>query len=157
MMDPWKRIHGIQKVELVSAQQEQFLRKLNESGVEVFDFEAVDPLKCRFWLRRKDIAIFTFLCRQTQSNGTVLARRGLYWVLKSLSQRKLLVIGCVLLISASVFLPRRIFFVSVSGNHSVPPSAPSQRSRQGGRCCQGHGSGCGRKAPPHQFIHEAGS
>lgn len=119
-MDMWKNLSGMVEAELVSARLQWTLHQMNARGIELYQIQMPDLVTSRFWLRRKDWKQALAVCETAEGKLTLCGRKGLYWKLISLKNRKLLVTGMSILLALTIFLPSRIFFVQVDGNTQIP-------------------------------------
>lgn len=113
-------LEGCVTVELVSADPAYVLSALNSNGVSVANVSRIGDLSVRFEIRRKDYRTLKKLAQKKGASVSLLHRRGLYWNLKSLLNRPVIVLGILILITLSVYLPRKVLFIRVEGNSYVP-------------------------------------
>lgn len=121
-MNFWRSLSGMVEVKLTSADLAGALGAINKAGIEVFSACQEGDLTLRFALRRSD---FKKLRRMAQKRGEIVelsSRNGLYWVLRRLGSRPVLLAGMLLLLVMTIYLPSRIYFVEVDGNVSIPSS-----------------------------------
>lgn len=119
-MNFWRSLFGMVEVQLTSADPADALQAINRAGVEIFSVVQEGDLTLRFCLRRSD---FRQVRRLTRKRGEVLqtvSRDGIYWALRRLSARPVLLIGIGLLLFLTLYLPGQIYFVEVEGNLHVP-------------------------------------
>ena len=116
----WTRAAGIVRAELVSADPEGTLRTLSGTGIELDEITPRGVLTLEFLLRREDIPMVQTLCRKRGDSLRVLERTGLFFVVRGLWRRKLLLAGLLFLIGLTALLPTRVLFFRVEGNRTVP-------------------------------------
>ena len=119
-MDFWNSLGGIVMVELTSADPVGALQTISENGIVLQHVEFIRDLTLRCDIRRRD---YRKLLRLTKKRGDVLhicGKRGLYWSIKSLLKRPVLVLGICFLLAVILYLPTRVLFVQVEGNETIP-------------------------------------
>ena len=118
-MGIFQSIGGTVEVELTSAAIEASLEKLIGQGIPIADIRADDPLTAQFRIHRRD---FRRVRKFTEKQGgqlRLLHRRGIYWDLKRITRRPL-ILGILILLLLSLMLQRRVLFVQVEGNTTIP-------------------------------------
>jgi len=120
MMNFWRSAAGIVEVELTSAEPGLALDAINRQNISVFQVAFVGDLTVRFRIRRADFSQLRILVERRGEHLRICERFGLYWRIKTLIHRKLLVSGLMLLLFLVVFVPTRVLFVQVEGNRQIP-------------------------------------
>lgn len=119
-MDIWRSLAGELEVELICAQPQELLSKLNSGGIEVYRIEWAGELTCRFVLHRNN---YHDAKRITQRNGGSLQPRnshGLFFRVKKLLERPVLSGSILIMLLLVLVLPTRVLFVEVEGNQRIP-------------------------------------
>lgn len=119
-MDLWRSLSGMVEVELTSADSAGALRQINTAGIPVFDVVWVDDLTVRFRLRRGDHRRIRKLSERRGDRLRLNSRRGAYWLLRGMLRRPVLMLGALLILFLSMWVPGRVFFIQVEGNSAVP-------------------------------------
>ena len=123
--------------EILSADPSGILRMLLNNGIVLQDMEFADALTIRFYVPWRQ---YKLLCRLAESRGgkvRVLVRRGIIWQLLQISRRPVLLVGILIMLALSLWVPTRVFFVQVEGNESVHTN---QILEQAARCGIGFGA-----------------
>lgn len=118
-MGIWNSAAGMVTLELTSASLPEALTGINERGISVYDLQIRDELTASLRIYRRDYRITAALCRKRGDTVRVLHRNGIYWTLKGLLKRPVLVLGMSILLFFALFLPTRVLFVRVEGNSAV--------------------------------------
>ncbi len=116
-MDVFRSLEGMVRLEVLSADPIAFLRLIQ---VPVYDVERVDALQYRFSVSRQDVKCVRRLADRRGETIKKVEIRGIYWLLKGLLKRPVLVLGLGFLLAVSLWVPGRVFFVQVEGNVHVP-------------------------------------
>lgn len=116
----WQSLDGVIEVEMTAAEPENALTAITLAGIELFTVCHDKDLICTFTIRRRDYARLAALCKKQGQSLTVVRKRGLYYALANLWQRKMLILGLGILMFSAFFLPTRILFVRVEGNEKIP-------------------------------------
>ena len=111
---------GIVRAKLTGADIAGTLDVLSRRGVEVLEFQMLSELEGYLSLRRRDYREARKLCDHRGDKLVLQDRKGIYWTLKSLWRRPVLVVGMLLYLFAALYLPSRVFFVRVVGNEKIP-------------------------------------
>lgn len=111
---------GMVRAELLSADIAAALENLNRAGIPVFTVKAKDGVCVILDLNRRDYKKARVICRKRGEKLRLLKRTGIYWSLKAIAKRPLLLFGLAVLIMAGALLPSRVLFVQVEGNQTVP-------------------------------------
>lgn len=119
-MGLWKSLSGQLLVELTSAEPEEALLGAVALGMELRNVTMVDSLTCRFFLEKKDYRAFQALCARRGDSLKPIRHLGLFWAIGSLRKRPVLILGMVILLTATILVSRRVLFVAVEGNETVP-------------------------------------
>ena len=119
-MDIWKSIGGMLTVELTSAEPEQTLSAWNAGGMELHQLQRKSDLTFRLQIRRKDYRKAAVLAEKRGDKLTIVRKTGIYWRTIRFFHRPVLLAGMGLLLFLALFLPTRVLFVRVEGNHTVP-------------------------------------
>lgn len=119
-MDFWRSLSGTVEVELISADPAGALRAINDTGIVVYHARQNGDLTLRFELQRKDYRRLRLLAKKRGERLSFHGRQGLYWAVRQLFRRPVLVLGILLILGLSIYLPTHIYFVEVEGNTSIP-------------------------------------
>lgn len=119
-MDFWRSLSGMVEVELTSADPAGALWAINRAGIVIYNAHQRGALTLRFSLQRKDHRKLRVLTRKRGEQLSFSGRQGLYWVARMLLKRPVLIVGILLILVLTFYLPTRIYFVEVEGNLSIP-------------------------------------
>lgn len=119
-MTVWRSIGGVIAVELTSAEPEESLSAIIRTGIELYGVQHDKNLVCSFTVRRRDFERLSMLCEKRGDTLRVLRKKGLYYGILRLTNRKLLLFGISLILFSAVCLPTRVLFVRVEGNSTIP-------------------------------------
>lgn len=107
-------------VELVSADTASALRAINAAGIPVLNVAQKDDLTITFSLRRNLLRKLRKLVEKRGERLRIINRSGVIWRLRSLRKRPVLLAGVGFVIFLTLYLPTRVLFVEVEGNHIIP-------------------------------------
>ena len=133
-MDVYKLMGGMVRVELTSANIPAAYIRFADAGIEIWDVEQRDELVICFCVTRTQFNQLRAICDKYGDMIKPLRRDGLYWRLKSIWKRPVLLFGLVFLMALVAYLPGRIFFVEIDGNHSVPSRLILEAAENSGIC-----------------------
>ena len=107
-------------IQITTPDAETLLLRLESAGITLFDILQGEDYVLRFRIRRSQLAVFRRLADRSGLPWKIIGKQGIYWALRRLLHRPVLVLGAVLLCALSLWVPSRIFFVQVQGNVTVP-------------------------------------
>ena len=113
-------IPGSILVEITSPEPEGTMNAILQEDIPVAGVMQKNALAFRFSVRRQDLKRLEALVQRIGCKLEVIRRQGVYWKLKALQKRPVLVWMLVVLVAVSIFLPTRILFVQVEGNQELP-------------------------------------
>lgn len=119
-MELWRSIGGMLEVELTSAQPEAALGAVNENGIEITSLRQITDLTFSFRIYRREYSRLSALCKKRGESLRILGVSGIYWTGRKLLRRPVIMAGMLFLLLLVLYLPTRVFFIKVEGNHSVP-------------------------------------
>ena len=119
-MNLWKSIQGMISIQLHCPDPVASVSAINKAGIDIYDLETVDPVTMTFQISRCHLKQLKSLTEKRGDCLRVVGKTGFYWTLQTLKHRPVLVVGLIVLLTAALFLPTRIFFVKVEGNHEIP-------------------------------------
>ena len=115
----WKSFAGQVRVRITSGSVERIMNVLITKGIVLNEVTLIDSLTIELTILRRTYRI---LRREIQRHGDkieIIERYGLYWRIKAIVHRPVLITGIVLYIILSVYLPTRVLFVDVEGNNLI--------------------------------------
>lgn len=115
----WSSFGGTVRLSLVSPDVEGTLESISRAGITLFHVESVSELETRFSVEKNHMKSVRQIC--TMHNGQLHLRRrdGVYWTVKCLIYRPVLVLLVMLLLGLTLFLPSRVLFFDVEGNQKL--------------------------------------
>lgn len=119
-MDFWSSLFGMVELELTSADPTGALSAINAAGITLYHTRQKGDLTLCFRMERAE---YQRLVKLAQRRGEVLRfskHRGMYWMLRRLLSRPVLLAGLALVLFLTFFLPTRVLFVQVEGNGTIP-------------------------------------
>ncbi len=122
------------RLEWTAADVPGALDALTKAGITLYDTDALDDVTVRFGIQRQELAAVERLCEKRGDALRVLGRDGLYWQLRRLKKRPVLVLGIAVLICLTLLLPTRVFFVQVEGNNKLPVNRILEAAGESGIC-----------------------
>lgn len=105
---------------IISADIAGLLSAISNKSIQLFEILPVSELMVEVVVYRVDCTAIVRLAEKRGDQVQIKRKQGLYWTIRGLLQRPVLVIMLAVLISAAIFLPGRIFFVRVEGNSAIP-------------------------------------
>lgn len=134
MMDLWNSLTGMVEVSITSAAPDAALRAITEKNIPIYQVKQISELTLSFRIHRKDYKILSALC---DKRGETISRSrlwGIFWVLRSLVARPVLIVGIGLLLLLVLYLPSRVLFVQIEGNSIVSGNKIREAAQTAGIC-----------------------
>ena len=113
-------IRSLLTAEITGADIPASLRSLTEQGITLLCTVFQNDLTVQVTLLRSDYGKFRKICEKRGDRVNILTHRGIYWKARDFLGRPLLLLGCLLLVFAVLYLPSRVLFVQVEGNRRLP-------------------------------------
>ena len=131
-MNFWQSLTGTVRVQLVSADITAVMSAINAAGIHLQDVNCIDILTTDFTIPRKDWHRVRRIAARRDDSIRVIRRDGSYWLVKGLLKRPVLVLGVLILLTVSLYLPTRVLFIQVEGNSIVPTNQILEKAAQCG-------------------------
>ena len=131
-MGIFRSLSGMVVVEITSADPHRSAQQMSEAGIQLFQIQSINELTLRFQVRRPDYKRVKVIAGKMGDTLELKRRIGLYWTVRNLQKRKVLITGIALLALLTVCLPQRICFVQVEGNQTVPTLLILEKASQCG-------------------------
>lgn len=115
----WESIDGTVTFQILSASAGEMLAVISRAGIVLRNVERTGDLSVRATVNRGD---FKSVCKILQKRGDeyhILKRNGMYWSVQGLIGRPVLILFLIIYALLLTYLPTRILFLEVEGNHAV--------------------------------------
>ena len=96
------------------------LTLIHDAGIILHQVSMPDELTLRVTVRRQDVKTLHHVLKNKGVNIQRDGKKGVYWRLRSVLRRPMMVGGVLFLFLLCTFLPTRVFFFRVEGNENVP-------------------------------------
>lgn len=149
-MGIFKSMAGMVTLELISADIPGAMQGINALDVQIFDVQPQGDLSVRFGIYRKDFRAVSGFAAKRGERLEILRKKGIYWTVKGLIRRPVLVLGMAVLLFLAFFIPSRVYFVRVEGNESVPARLILEAAEE-----SGIGFGASRRAVRSEKMKNA--
>ena len=131
-MSLYRSVTGMLIVEWTSADPRRSLQRISDAGIEIYKIRMINDLTFRFAVRRKDYNTVKALAIKLGDRCERKRRIGVYWLIKAIKNRKILLCGIALLVILTIYLPQKVLFVRVEGNVSIPAQLILEKSAECG-------------------------
>ena len=119
-MDFWRSIEGMIEAELTTADAEAAFAALNAAGIALKNLRQTGALTYSFSVPHRKYTTSSKICHKRGESLHIRKRYGIYWAIRGFLARPVLAIGTLLLTALVLWIPSRVFFVTVEGNTSIP-------------------------------------
>ena len=131
-MGVWRSMGGSVALRLVSSDIQGVLQILAQQGIVLYGVMLPDALTAEFVVRRQDLYAVNQAADRRGASLEQLKRFGIYWYLKDMLRRPVLIFGLLFLLILAVILPTRILFVRVEGNNRIATALIEETAAQCG-------------------------
>ena len=111
---------GKMRICIICADLNYLIKCLTNNGIRLEQIETIDEISANITILRPDFRKFKQIIAECGGALQIKGRKGLYWHLRSMIKRPILVIGLIIFVFLSIYLPSHILFVEVVGNSSIP-------------------------------------
>lgn len=125
-------ILGLVNCRLTSADVLDTLLQIQKTGIFLYDIQQLDALTVTFLIRYRDQQTLGRLCKDRGERIRFYQVAGIHIILGRMLRRPILLLGCVLLLLLSLWLPGRVLFVQVEGNEHIPGRLIAEKASQCG-------------------------
>ena len=119
-MNFWHSLTGSVTVEVVTADPTATLTYLHSREIPLQNVSVPDELTLQITVQRPYMNAVLSIIEKRGEKSRILAHRGLFWTLRSMLSRPVLIGGLVILILLTTLLPTRMLFFCVEGNDHIP-------------------------------------
>ncbi|MBE6917570.1 MAG: hypothetical protein E7470_06720 [Ruminococcaceae bacterium] len=131
---------GTTEITLICADPGAFLSYIERENITVSSVQQIDELTLRLQLKQRDLTRLKRLAERRGAQITVVRPDRFTGAVRAALHRPVLLIGLVLLLIAGLYLPKRVFFLRVEGNRTVPTRLILDKAEQ---CGIGFGASAG--------------
>ncbi len=131
-MNLFQSIGGMVDIELTCADIPNTLKAIADEGIILENIRFPSALTLQAQIIRTDTKKVRRICNQRGDKIRILYARGIYWYLKGLLHRPVLIFGIVFICFLSFYLPTRVLFIQVSGNKNISESIILDQAAQSG-------------------------
>lgn len=122
----------MREVRITSADPDGLMEQVQSAGITVLDVKMTDPLTWQFAVSRSDVKVLRRITQKRGETLSVIRSFGIFWTLIMLRKRPVLLLGMLMLMALSLWIPSRVLFVEVAGNITVPSRLIVERAEKCG-------------------------
>ena len=119
-MKLFKSLPGMITVEFTSANPEKVLESIAVARISILHIIQCQELTYRIQIRHGDYKKLSCILDKQNAALKIINKRGIYWSFRKSLSRPVLLSTFFAMLILSVYLPSRIFFVTVEGNMTIP-------------------------------------
>lgn len=131
-MTLWNSVSGAIRVRITSANVNNALQAVNDAGITVSKVTQKDELTVEFQIQRRKLRELNNIIQRRGEKLELTRHEGMYWGVRRLFRRPILVAGCLLLFVLTLYLPTKVLFISVEGNENIPTRAITEAAEECG-------------------------
>ena len=118
-MNLWHSLGGIINLEATGADIPRTLTMIQDENIPMFNVVSNDELTVSFRIQRRYFHKVKKIIHKRGDVLRIIGREGIFWRALQLSKRWVLLSGFMLIFALSMFLPTRIYFIQIEGNHQI--------------------------------------
>jgi len=119
-MEFWRSMNGMVKLKITVADPSMLLSELHQMRIPMEQVLVPDELTLQVCIRRQDYRAVIAFAEKRGGECKTAGKYGLFWDLVGITKRPMLLIGMGIILALTFFLPTRLLFYRVEGNHTVP-------------------------------------
>lgn len=128
----YRSIAGTVRLRITTADTAALLSAISERSIQLFKVKSVSELTVEVVIYRADCTKVLRLAQKRGDQVQILNKLGLYWSVRRLSERPVLLVMLAFLLIAIAYLPGRVFFIRVEGNSAIPERLILARAQECG-------------------------
>ena len=114
-----KYFDRILHIRVVTAEPEHLLSKLTAGNIELFDVCFQNLLTIDFYIKQRQLPLVEKILKQSGNTCKILKKEGISWRVASVTRRVVFLVGILLFLMSSLWMPGRVFFVETCGNEAI--------------------------------------
>ncbi len=118
-MGLWNSVVGAVCVEITCPSVTDMITKIGNAGISIENVDIENEMVFTCSIKRSDYWIVSNLSHKLGCQIKIKQRLGLYWLIRGLSSRPVILIGSALLLLLAFYIPTRVLFVNVEGNQNL--------------------------------------
>ena len=119
MMGLYRSVSGAIRLKILSGDIPHAIKMLERENIPAYHLQIEDAVTLSFTISRQYLKKLQRICERKGYTIQIVKMEGLFWPLRRLLSRPVLLIGMILLILAASFIPGRILFIRTEGHALV--------------------------------------
>lgn len=125
-------IYGIWIMKLVSADPQKAMKSIRDAGITLMEVEQTDLLTWQFKVQVHDGKKIIRMATKSGYDCQIIEKYGFNPIVSSAKRRPVLIIGLMLLLFFSVWLPSRVLFIEIQGNETLSAQSIMEEAKDCG-------------------------
>lgn len=118
-MGIWRSIAGTISIRITGADIPGTIKQITEYGIQLSDVVYISELTVTAAVHRKDFARVRSLLASRGDSCEISSKWGVVWSILQIQKRPVLVLGLLILMILTLYIPSRVLFIQVKGNENV--------------------------------------
>lgn len=110
---------GTVRIQITCAEPMRLISQICSAGVELMDICYQDCLTVQISAKRTDLHIIQQITAKNGGEGKLVWKKGIYWKITGILRRPFFLLGILLILALTLYLPRKVLFIYVEGNQTV--------------------------------------
>lgn len=120
------------ELEFTCADPIYIISKLSETGIKMLNLYITEPWQVKLSVAGKSVQTAVSVAEGHGCKVRVLGQKGLLTCLSKLKKRAVMLIGIMVVLLLTIYIPSRVLFVEVNGNFSMETSEILEKAEQVG-------------------------
>lgn len=119
-------------VVLTSADIPKFLDAVSKNGIVLYRISKKDDLSVYAEIEHRNLGFLQAYADRKGVSVEIHGKNGIYWIIAGYLKRPVFLVGCMLVLFLSFWLPSKVLFIRVQGNIAVPEKRIIEQAQQCG-------------------------
>lgn len=119
-MNIFQSLSGMIIIEITDAEPEKICCLISTAQIPISNITRKSELTYQFQISAKDYSNLAQFANHRHIALRIVQKQGIFWCIGHMVRRPVMVIGILMILLLSLYLPSRILIVEVSGNTDVP-------------------------------------
>ncbi len=129
-MELTKSVSGMIRARITSADPAGALTAIGQADIPVYNAHCEDEdIDLYLYIQRRDLRRLQKLCNGKGYDLKILRAEGIYWAVRRILKRPVLLLGMVLFLALSMYLPSTVLFIRVEGASKIPVQLILEKSQ----------------------------
>ena len=131
-MNIWHSLEGMYRIKILGPSVLDIISAAADNNIRLYGLAIIDELHAECSIIRKDYKLLSALLLKKGASIESCSKHGIFWSVNKVLLRPILLFGLLFILFLDLYIPTRILFVQVVGNHIVPTEKILDLAEQNG-------------------------